>query len=68
MDRLEINWIGFFEHGGTHIDAPAHYAQGRAHIHEVPAEQLYGPGVMIDITSKTKTRPDYLMTIQDIQV
>ena len=66
--RLEINWIGYFEHGGTHMDAPAHYAQGRAHLHEVPAEQFFGPGVMIDMTRQAKTSPDYLMTIKDIQV
>ena len=55
-----------FEHGSTHIDAPAHYSQGRAHIDAVPVEQLMGPGVMIDMTSATD--PDYLMTIDDIKV
>lgn len=57
-----------FEHGSTHIDAPAHYAQGRAHLHELSPEQLIGPGVMIDITVKAKQEPDYLVTIQDITV
>ncbi|XP_052760166.1 isatin hydrolase-like [Mya arenaria] len=63
---LEINWFGVFEHGSTHVDAPAHYAQGRAHLHEIPVEQLIGPGVMIDITDKAKHDKDYLLTIQDI--
>ena len=65
---MEINWFGVFEHGGTHIDAPAHYAQGRAHLHEVPVDQLIGPGVMIDITAQSKREPDYLMTVEDIKV
>ena len=50
------------------MDAPAHYAQGRAHLNEVPAEQFFGPGVMIDMTRQAKTDPDYLMTIKDIEV
>ena len=50
------------------MDAPAHYAQGRAHLNEVPSEQFFGPGVMIDMTQQAKTDPDYLMTIKDIEV
>jgi len=57
-----------FEHGSTHIDAPAHYAQGRAHLHELSPEQFIGPGVMIDITDKAKQDPDYLLTVQDVLV
>ncbi|KAH3822675.1 hypothetical protein DPMN_124465 [Dreissena polymorpha] len=63
---LEINWFGVFEHGSTHVDAPAHYSQGRAHLHEIPPEQLVGPGVMIDIKDKASKSPDYLLTIDDI--
>lgn len=65
---MEINWFGVFEHGSTHIDAPAHYAQRRAHLHEIPPEQLIGPGVMIDITDKARQDPDYLLTIDDVKV
>ena len=57
-----------FEHGSTHIDAPAHYSQGRAHLHELNVEQFIGPGVMIDVQDKTKTDRDYIVTIDDIKV
>ena len=50
--RLEFNLITFFEHGGTHLDAPAHFAEGRPRLHAVPAEQLIAPGVMIDVSEK----------------
>ncbi|KAL4225394.1 hypothetical protein ACF0H5_016084 [Mactra antiquata] len=66
ITRLEINWYGVFEHGSIHIDAPAHYIQGRAYLHEIPVDQMIGPGVMIDITTKAKRNPDYLLTIKDI--
>lgn len=64
---LEYNWIGFFEHGGTHLDAPSHFAQGRPRLHAVPAEQLIAPGVMINVAEKAKKNWDYAMTIQDIE-
>ena len=31
------------EHGGTHIDAPVHFAKGRNTVDEIPLEQLMGP-------------------------
>ena len=40
------------EHGGTHIDAPVHFAAGRHTVDEIPLEQLMGSGVVIDVTDK----------------
>src|SRR5262245_59064618 len=31
------------EHGGTHIDAPVHFAKGRQAVDEIPLENLVGP-------------------------
>jgi hypothetical protein len=33
------------EHGGTHIDAPIHFAQGRQTLDQVPLERLIGEGM-----------------------
>ncbi len=30
------------EHGGTHLDAPVHFAKGRHSADEIPIEQLLG--------------------------
>ena len=68
ISRLEFNWFGVFEHGSTHVDAPAHYHRGGRHVHEIPPDQLIGPGVMIDIRASLGANRDYLMTIQDILV
>src|SRR6185295_9640879 len=38
------------EHGGTHIDAPVHFAKGRNSVDQIPLEQLTGPGVVVDVT------------------
>ena len=37
------------EHGGTHIDAPVHFAKGRNTVDQIPLEQLIGQGILIDV-------------------
>src|SRR5688500_6464229 len=47
------------EHGGTHLDAPVHFAQGRHTVDQIPLEQLMGSGIVIDVTSQCATNRDY---------
>ena len=37
------------EHGGTHLDAPIHFAAGRWTVDEIPIGRLSGPAVVIDV-------------------
>ena len=39
------------DHGGTHLDAPMHFAEGQAAADEIPLERLVAPAVVIDIDS-----------------
>jgi len=55
------------EHGGTHIDAPIHFYDGRRTVDEIPLEQLIGPGVVVDVTEPCAVDRDYLVTIEDIE-
>lgn len=55
------------EHGGTHLDAPVHFAKGRRSVDQIPLEQLMGPGVLIDVTRQCAGNADYLVGISDIQ-
>lgn len=55
------------EHGGTHFDAPLHFAQGGISVEKVPVEQLTGEGIVVDVSSKASTDPDYLITAGDLQ-
>lgn len=55
------------EHGGTHLDAPVHFAKGRHHVDEIPLEQLMGNGIVIDVTSQCASNPDYLVSVADFQ-
>ncbi|WP_281558018.1 cyclase family protein [Thalassomonas sp. RHCl1] len=55
------------EHGGTHLDSPVHFYQGQQSVEQIPLEQLIGPAVVIDISSKTAQNRDYQLTVADIQ-
>lgn len=55
------------EHGGTHIDAPVHFAKGRYSVDQIPLEQLIGPAVLIDVTKQCETNADYRVTVADIE-
>ena len=51
------------EHGGTHLDAPIHFAEGALTADAIPVEQMIGPAFVIDVsaaaprTSTTRSAP-----------
>lgn len=53
------------EHGGTHIDAPIHFAENGQSVDEIPLEKLIGKAIKIDVSSKALADPDYLVSIED---
>jgi kynurenine formamidase len=55
------------EHGGTHIDAPIHFAEGRKSVDQLPLSQLIGPAIKIDVSAKALSDRDYLISVDDIQ-
>jgi kynurenine formamidase len=54
------------EHGGTHLDAPIHFAEGRWTSDQIPLERLIGPAVAIDIAQEAARDPDYRLTREDV--
>ena len=54
------------EHGGTHIDAPIHFGQGRSTVDQIPVERLVGPAVVIDVRAQCAADPDYELTVDDL--
>jgi kynurenine formamidase len=54
------------EHGGTHLDAPIHFSEHGKTLDAVPPRQLMAPGVVIDITGKTASDPDYRLSAADV--
>lgn len=61
------NTFATAEHGGTHLDAPVHFAQGRWSVDQIPLEQLMGDAGVIDVSAKCATQPDYQVTVADIE-
>lgn len=54
------------EHGGTHIDAPIHFAENKQSVDAIPLENLIGDAVKIDVSENALKDPDYLISIKDI--
>jgi len=52
------------EHGGTHIDAPVHFAEGRLTTDEIPLSALIGPAAVVDVSDRAD--PDYLIGVGDL--
>ncbi len=55
------------EHGGTHMDAPVHFAEGRWTADQVPLDRLVGPAVVVDLAEKAGRDPDALLGLDDLE-
>ncbi|SDW93500.1 cyclase family protein [Aequorivita viscosa] len=53
------------EHGGTHIDAPIHFAANAQSLDEIPLTRLIGQGIKIDVSEKAKNNRDYQVSVED---
>jgi kynurenine formamidase len=55
------------EHGGTHIDSPIHFSEGKKTVDEIAVVQLVAPAVVVDVTAQCERDPDYQISAADIQ-
>jgi kynurenine formamidase len=55
------------EHGGTHIDAPIHFAEHGKTLDQLPVEQLIAPAVVIDVRAQTANDADYRLSVADVE-
>lgn len=55
------------EHGGTHLDSPIHFAEGKSTVDRIPLNRLVGPAVVIDVTAQAEANSDYQITVADIK-
>ena len=55
------------EHGGTHIDAPVHFAEGHDTVDQIPLDRLIGPAIKIDVSASAKLNRDYQVSTADFQ-
>jgi len=55
------------EHGGTHIDAPIHFAEGHNTVDQIPITRLIGPAIKIDVSPKAAADRDYQISSADFE-
>ena len=55
------------EHGGTHLDAPQHFAADGLPTDKVPLEKLIGNAVVIDISEKAAADRNYRLSAEDVR-
>ena len=63
----EANTFRTAEHGGTHLDAPIHFAEGGQHADEIPLDHLIGPAVVIDVSDQAAVDRDYQVSVEDFK-
>ncbi len=54
------------EHGGTHLDAPVHFAEAGLSTDKIPLAALIAPAVVIDVSAQAQADRDYRLTPRDI--
>ncbi len=65
--QIEAGRVTLWEHQGTHLDAPSHFinnpqsvegaggtSPARKHLHEIEAQRLVGPAVVVDISERVR--------------
>jgi kynurenine formamidase len=55
------------EHGGTHIDAPIHFAENKQTVDEILVEQLIGDAIVIDVVDSVSQYIDYQIGVADFK-
>ncbi len=59
--------IATAEHGGTHLDAPIHFYEGRDTADRIPLDRLAGAAVVIDVSQAAAADADYQLSAGDIR-
>src|SRR5881398_2248413 len=55
------------EHGGTHLDAPVHFAEGKLSADQIPVTRLTGPAVVIDVSGQAAADRDVRVAPADLE-
>ncbi len=55
------------EHGGTHLDAPIHFAKDAWTADRIPVERLVAPVYVIDLFSNAAADPDATLSADDVR-
>ena len=65
-EKINLNQVTYWEHVGTHMDAPAHFSEGST-VDKIPAKDLVLPLVVVDIKARATKDPLALLTLGDLK-
>ena len=54
------------EHGGTHLDAPIHFAKGKHTASEIPLKKLIAAPFIVDVSSEVNSNPDFQIDVKHL--
>jgi kynurenine formamidase len=63
----ESNTLQTSEHGGTHLDAPVHFAEGHRSTDEIPLTRLVAQAVLIDVSAACAADRDHAISPAEIE-
>jgi kynurenine formamidase len=55
------------EHLGTHLDAPNHFEPHQPSVDKIEIQDLFAPGVVIDVSAEAAADPDYRVDVDDVR-
>jgi kynurenine formamidase len=55
------------EHGGTHLDAPSHFAKDAQAADQIPVRRLIAPAAVIDVRAQAAKNADYRLSLADVK-
>jgi kynurenine formamidase len=55
------------EHGGTHLDAPIHFGEGRWSVDQIPVDRLVRPAIVIDVVAAAAADADHRLTVDELR-
>ena len=61
------NQFAAAEHGGTHLDAPIHFAEDGQTVDQIPLDRLIGEAAVIDVETACQNDSNYLVGIADLR-
>lgn len=67
-DWYQSDVVELATHGGTHLDAPIHFAPERWTVSEIPLERLmFVPIALVDVEARASENPAYELSVEDIE-
>jgi kynurenine formamidase len=55
------------EHGGTHLDAPLHFAESGQSVERIPLRRLLAEAVVIDVAARASAQPEFRLSAGEVR-